>query len=145
MSVFYDLLDAIKTRLDDLGTLPTVRIRKRLNASIQDTKPHVLVVPGKEEVVEYTFVTPSDAKVVMDYEVWVLYVASGDGELDEDTEVHLDARQTIRRLLFVINLVTGHYDPSLDLHPPFDHAAMNVGLDYSPVRFKYRVAEERSR
>ena len=48
MSVFYQILDAVRDRLATIPSVPTIVIRKRPVLVQEDTVPIVIVSPGRE-------------------------------------------------------------------------------------------------
>ena len=55
MSVFYQILDAVRDRLATIPSVPTIVIRKRPVLVQEDTVPIVIVSPGREIIGDEAF------------------------------------------------------------------------------------------
>ena len=141
MSVYTDILSAVKANLTTALPAQNIRIRKKAVAVQDDTFPLVLVVPVKDEYQDDTF----SGYVVLAYEVLVVCVNSGGDSLDTDFGI-LDTRQTVRQTLHQPTLSGADtvYDTQVDLQPVFDSSALSKTYNYSPLIFKFISREVRN-
>lgn len=140
MSQYNDILNAVVTAVSGVGV--TVEKRKRLNLALRDAKPLIVVAPGKDHLVEWAFNDGVNPLAVIDYDVWVVYVETGGGELDEDVTAFLNKRQAILSAVVTLLPVTGVVGVDINLQPAFDPLLLTAGYDFAPLLVKYRATLE---
>lgn len=142
MSVFYDILYAIKTRLQTISQGPPVHVRKRAIILESDSLPVIVVSPASEIIGLDTFKKMAG----IDYTVQVTLVQAGNRIYESDTQDWLQLRETVRRLLYQPEL-TGISDViamELDMQPAFESVVgATSNYDISGMTITYRVLEER--
>lgn len=142
MSVFYDILYAVKTRLQTITSGPPIHVRKRAIILESDPLPIVIVSPASEQVGLDTFQRIAG----IDYTIQVTLIQAGNRVYEQDTQDWLQLRESIRRLLYQPAL-TGINDiiaMELDMQPAFESVAGPVSnYDISGMTITYRVLEER--
>lgn len=149
MSVYSDILSAVKTKVEGSGVFAStpipVSIRKRafFSASHGDTPPAVMIAPGEERI--HSLYMPDG--VWVDYPVHVLLVSAEGGALGNATELQyqLDRRQELRALLWKSSLsgVSAVFDCDYDPHPAFDLGGLDKLYDVSVQLFTFRAKETR--
>lgn len=142
MSVFFDILLAVKTRLQGISGAPAIHVRKRAVFLESDTLPTIVVSPASEKVGLDAF----NRFVGYDYTVQVTLVQAGNRVYENDASDWLSLRQSIRNVLYQPTLtgVAGVIGMELDMQPAIEAVAGNVvNYDISGMTITYRVLEER--
>lgn len=97
MSVVYDLMVAVKTRLETIASFPTVQLRKKPVVLESDTFPLAMVcflqpeTVGKEAMPNIVW---------WEYPLFVAYVKEGDREFAVTASSVLEVRESIRDKLY---------------------------------------------
>jgi hypothetical protein len=96
MSQIYDILDAVKTRLEAITGAPTVVVRKRLILLETDTLPVIVLAPAESS---QTIRFRVFGKAAYQYNIGVALVEAGNRQFVAGTEDSLDLQQAIRDAL----------------------------------------------
>lgn len=142
MSIYGEILTAVRDRIEEEYGFPPVRIRRRWNIDIDDSKPLIVVVPDKDEIVDVAMDGDGVPILEVEYGVWVIYADTNEILLDGDIDDYLEARERLRQLLFIPDIIPDSFDVDMKLHPPFEPKGLPNGHDYSPILVKYRVTEK---
>lgn len=144
MSVYGDILTAVKTRLQDLDLVADeqVAVRKRpVYLAEHDAPPMIVVSPNLDLPDGDQF----SGGLFVGYEVWVtLYHEAGFAW--EVLSWLLDAREDVRQALHVVGLAGAStvFDGEWLPNPAYDVPALPAGVDVSRMAFRYTSAEARN-
>lgn len=121
MSVFYEILDAVKTRVDAVTGVPTPKLRKSVKLLPSDgtTFPIVFVCPNGPERVGLEAFTN---KVSYEYPVVVAIIEDFNRQWEIDVSSMLETRELIRNALYQPTLTTvsgGIFDTNIEPLDPF--------------------------
>jgi hypothetical protein len=141
MSAFYDILNAIKTRI--AVTYANTKLRKRAIMIETDTLPLFIVSPGTETIGLEAF----NGVVCYDYTVQVTYVDAGNRIFETDLAAHLTIRENIKKILYqpALTGVSDVIGMQLDMQPAFESVSGNVNnYDVCGMTITYRKLEART-
>lgn len=102
MSVYFDILDAVKTRLAGVAGAPAPDLRYEVELFEKEAAPLLIVAPGPdgEKIVQQTF----GKGVWYAYPVLVAYVTAGNRKSAAGLQEYLGVREAIRNELFQVRL-----------------------------------------
>lgn len=142
MSVFYQILDAVRDRLATIPSVPTIVIRKRPVLVQEDTLPIVMVSPGREVIGDEAF----GNVVEYLYSVEVTIIQAGNRVYEADVATLFDLRENIRNQLFqpLLSGAASVYDCQLETNPAFEVVSGQASnYDISGMVITYKSVEAR--
>ena len=145
MSIYFDILNALKTRVESaVTTSATVALRKRPVMLAGDPFPMVVISPSEDgEIIEQeTF----NKNVTYIYPVVVVMYLVGDRNQDLAVEGYLSLRQTIRDAIYQ-PLLSGAgtvYDTVLNMGGSFIQVENRATVELTTFRVNYLSSETRS-
>lgn len=142
MSVFYQILDAVRDRLATIPSVPTIVIRKRPVLVQEDTVPIVIVSPGREIIGDEAF----GNIVEYLYSVEVTIIQAGNRVYEADVATLFDLRENIRNQLFqpLLSGAASVYDCQLETNPAFEVVSGQASnYDISGMVITYKSVESR--
>lgn len=142
MSVFYQILDAVRDRLATIPSVPTIVIRKRPVLVQEDTVPIVIVSPGREIIGDEAF----GNIVEYLYSVEVTIIQAGNRVYEADVASLFDLRENIRNQLFqpLLSGAASVYDCQLETNPAFEVVSGQASnYDISGMVITYKSVETR--
>lgn len=142
MSVFYQILDAVRDRLATIPSVPTIVIRKRPVLVQEDTVPIVIVSPGREVIGDEAF----GNIVEYLYSVDVTIIQAGNRVYEADVATLFDLRENIRNQLFqpLLSGAASVYDCQLETNPAFEVVSGQASnYDISGMVITYKSVETR--
>jgi hypothetical protein len=142
MSVFYQILDAVRDRLATIPSVPTIVIRKRPVLVQEDTVPIVIVSPGREVIGDEAF----GNIVEYLYSVEVTIIQAGNRVYEADVATLFDLRENIRNQLFqpLLSGAASVYDCQLETNPAFEVVSGQASnYDISGMVITYKSVETR--
>lgn len=142
MSVFYQILDAVRDRLATIPSVPTIVIRKRPVLVQEDTVPIVIVSPGREIIGDEAF----GNIVEYLYSVDVTIIQAGNRVYEADVATLFDLRENIRNQLFqpLLSGAASVYDCQLETNPAFEVVSGQASnYDISGMVITYKSVETR--
>ena len=142
MSVFYQILDAVRDRLATIPSVPTIVIRKRPVLVQEDTVPIVIVSPGREIIGDEAF----GNIVEYLYSVEVTIIQAGNRVYEADVATLFDLRENIRNQLFqpLLSGAASVYDCQLETNPVFEVVSGQASnYDISGMVITYKSVETR--
>lgn len=142
MSVFYQILDAVRDRLATIPSVPTIVIRKRPVLVQEDTLPIVMVSPGREVIGDEAF----GNVVEYLYSVEVTIIQAGNRVYEADVATLFDLRENIRNQLFqpLLSGAASVYDCQLETNPAFEVVSGQASnYDISGMVITYKSVETR--
>lgn len=142
MSVFYQILDAVRDRLATIPSVPTIVIRKRPVLVQEDTVPIVIVSPGREIIGDEAF----GNIVEYLYSVEVTIIQAGNRVYEADVATLFDLRENIRNKLFqpLLSGAASVYDCQLETNPAFEVVSGQASnYDISGMVITYKSVETR--
>ena len=142
MSVFYQILDAVRDRLATIPSVPTIVIRKRPVLVQEDTVPIVIVSPGREFIGDEAF----GNIVEYLYSVEVTIIQAGNRVYEADVATLFDLRENIRNQLFqpLLSGAASVYDCQLETNPAFEVVSGQASnYDISGMVITYKSVETR--
>jgi hypothetical protein len=142
MSVFYQILDAVRDRLATIPSVPTIVIRKRPVLVQEDTVPIVIVSPGREIIGDEAF----GNIVEYLYSVEVTIIQAGNRVYEADVATLFDLRENIRNQLFqpLLSGAASVYDCQLETNPAFEVVSGQASnYDISGMVITYKSVETR--
>jgi hypothetical protein len=148
MSVYYDILSALKTRITtavaSANPLPTVALRKRAVMLGGDPFPMIVVAPGDGgEVIE---VETFNLHVTYSYPAIICLFLAGDRDQTLDTQGYLGLRQTIRDAIYQPLLAGAGtvYDTQMSLGGSFIQVENRSTVELTTFRLSFLSSETRS-
>jgi len=142
MSVFYQILDAVRDRLATIPSVPTIVIRKRPVLVQEDTLPIIMVSPGREVIGDEAF----GNVVEYLYSVEVTIIQAGNRVYEADVATLFDLRENIRNQLFqpLLSGAASVYDCQLETNPAFEVVSGQASnYDISGMVITYKSVEAR--
>lgn len=145
MSVYYDILTAVKASVDAaVGSNATTALRKRPVMLTGDPFPMVVISPSEagETIDQEAF----PDRVAYVYPVVICMYLAGDRVQDLQVEGYLSLRQTIRNAIYK-PLLSGAgtvYDTKMDLGGPFVITEQRATVEVTTYRMQYLSDETRS-
>lgn len=142
MSVFYQILDAVRDRLATIPSVPTIVIRKRAILVQEDTLPLIIVSPGREVIGDEAF----GNVVEYLYSVEVTIIQAGNRVYEADVATLFDLRENIRNQLFqpLLSGAASVYDCQLETNPAFEVVSGQASnYDISGMVITYKSVEAR--
>ena len=144
MSVYFDILSALKTRIETaVSTSATVALRKRPVNLAGDTFPMIVLAPTEDgEIIE---TEAFQKNVVYVYPVVVAMFLVGDRVQTLDVEGYLSLRQTVRNAIYQ-PLLSGAgtvYDTQMDIGGPFIQVEQRATVELTTFRVNFLSLEER--
>ena len=142
MSVFYQILDAVRDRLATIPSVPTIVIRKRPVLVQEDTVPIVIVSPGREIIGDEAF----GNIVEYLYSVEVTIIQAGNRVYEAEVATLFDLRENIRNQLFqpLLSGAASVYDCQLETNPAFEVVSGQASnYDISGMVITYKSVETR--
>ena len=100
VSVLYEILSAVKSRLDASGCLPNTVVRKRPTTLDLDTFPLVVIAPLEGEKIRFE----AFGYIAYDYSIIVSLVQIGNRQYETNIEKDLIQREAIRQALTGVTL-----------------------------------------
>lgn len=103
-AIYYQILQAVQSQLQNVANIPTVVLRKKLklfNPKV-DTNAIVIIAPGRggEQITDEA----TDYQVVWSYPVVVALILPGDDIQTLNLAAHMQLRQDMRNQLYQLNL-----------------------------------------
>lgn len=148
MSVYYDILSALKTRITtavaSANPLPTVALRKRAVMLGGDPFPMVVIAPGDGgEVIE---AEAFNLHVTYSYPAIICLYLAGDRDQTLDTQGYLELRQTIRDAIYQPLLAGAGtvYDTQMSLGGSFIQVENRSTVELTTFRLSFLSSETRS-
>lgn len=145
MSVYFDILEAVKQRVLGASNEITPIIRKRPMLLATDTIPAIIISPGPGaetigleafgQVVEYL------------YPVTITLVMASDRVTEVEVYGALELRERIRQAMYqpLLAGVASVLNTTIDLDPPYSTAAgPNTVYDVTAIRLTFSSTEHRS-
>ncbi len=142
MSVFYQILDAVRDRLATIPSVPTIVIRKRAILVQEDTLPLIIVSPGREVIGDEAF----GNVVEYLYSVEVTIIQAGNRVYEADVATLFDLRENIGNQLFqpLLSGAASVYDCQLETNPAFEVVSGQASnYDISGMVITYKSVETR--
>lgn len=142
MSVFYQILDAVRDRLATIPSVPTIVIRKRAILVQEDTLPLIIVSPGREVIGDEAF----GNVVEYLYSIEVTIIQAGNRVYEADVATLFDLRENIRNQLFqpLLSGAASVYDCQLETSPAFEVVSGQASnYDISGMVITYKSVEAR--
>lgn len=144
MSIYYDILNALKTKIVGVaGSIP-VQIRKRPVFLVNDALPSIVISPDdtKGEVIEYEAFCK---QVTYIYPVVVTLFEVGNRIQEIDTINTLDLREQIRNSIYQPTLAGQNtiYDTLLDLSGAYMQSEQRSNYELTNFRVQFKSLEER--
>lgn len=143
MSVFFNILNDVKTRLQAIAGAPPIVVRKRAIFLESDTLPKVIISPAQETVAIDTF----SQGVAWDYTVQVTLIQAGNRVFEANLAAYLQLREDMRQALYQPTLptVTDIIGMEINMQPAFESVVGNVNnYDVSGMTITYRHLEART-
>lgn len=118
MTIFWQILDSVRDRIQSLPGSHNVVIRKRPVLIQEDTVPIIIISPGEERVGMETFPITVEYR----YTVQISIVQPGNRIFEGDVSTLLDLRQSIRNIMYqpFLDGSTSVYNCFMDMSPAFD-------------------------
>lgn len=118
MTIFWQILDSVRDRIQSLPGSHNVVIRKRPVLIQEDTVPIIIISPGEEKVGMETFPITVEYR----YTVQISIVQPGNRIFEGDVSTLLDLRQSIRNIMYqpFLDGSTSVYNCFMDMSPAFD-------------------------
>ena len=145
MSIYFDILEAVKQRVLGASNEITPIIRKRPMLLATDTIPAIIISPGPGaetigleafgQVVEYL------------YPVTITLVMASDRVTEVEVSGALELRERIRQAMYqpLLAGVASVLNTTIDLDPPYSTAAgPNTVYDVTAIRLTFSSTEHRS-
>ena len=144
MNEYYNILDKFRDHLEAQSNIPTVHLRRRINASTEDQLPCVVIAPERDVVTDYSFGQNGQIIGTVKYGIWVCYIEDSLGQLEEGLATSLLIRQLIRNAAFTFKqtYVDWVIDINVTPNPPIDKNSLVYGLMNSPILVQITIAEE---
>lgn len=144
MSYYYDILQALKTRIEGVvGPIP-ISIRKRPVYMTGDALPSIVVCPDdtQGESVEYLAFCKD---TTYEYPVIVSVFTAGNRVEDIETDAYLQLRQDIRNIIYQPALTGAStvYDTNLELGASFIQVEQRSTYDIMTFRVRFKSLEQR--
>lgn len=144
MSVYFDILSALKTRVETaVSTSGTVALRKRPVMLTGDPFPMVIVSPSEDgEIIEQE---AFNQKVTYIYPVVVVMYLVGDRDQSLDVQGYLALRQTIRNAIYqpLLGGAGTVYDTQLNMGGPFIQIEQRATVELTTFRANFLSDETR--
>lgn len=143
MSVFYNILADVKTRLQSIAGAPPIVLRKRAIFLESDVLPTIIVSPAQESVAIDAF----NKKVAWDYAVQVTLIQAGNRIFESNLSSYLQLREDMRQALYQPTLPTvgDIIGMEINMQPAFESVVGNVNnYDVSGIMITYRHLEDRT-
>lgn len=144
MSVYFDILSALKTRVETaVSTNATVALRKRPVMMTGDPFPMVVIAPTDDgEIIEQE---AFGGKVTYIYPVIVVMYLAGDRSQSLDVEGYLALRQTIRNAIYqpLLGGASTVYDTQLNMGGAFIQVEQRATTELTTFRVNYLSLEQR--
>lgn len=141
---YYDILQALKTRIKGVvGSIP-VTVRKRPVYLTGDALPSIVISPDDTsgESVEYLAFCKD---TTYEYPVTVAVFTAGNRVEDIETSAYLDLRQNIRNEIYQPSLTGAAtvYDTNLDLGGSYIQVEQRSNYDIMTFRVRFKSLEQR--
>lgn len=144
MSVYFDILSALKTRVESaVTTSATVALRKRPVMLTGDPFPMVVISPSEDgEIIEQE---AFNQKVTYIYPVVVVMYLVGDRDQSLDVQGYLALRQTIRNAIYqpLLGGAGTVYDTQLNMGGPFIQIEQRATVELTTFRANFLSDETR--
>ena len=144
MSIYFDILSALKTRVESaVSTNATVALRKRPVMLSGDPFPMVVIAPTDDgEIIDQeTF----EKGVVYIYPVVIVMYLVGDRNQDLNVEGYLALRQTIRNAIYqpLLGGAGTVYDTTMSMGGSFIQVENRATVELTTFRVNYLSSETR--
>jgi hypothetical protein len=145
MSIYFDILEAVKQRVTSVSNEITPVIRKRPILLATDAIPAIIISPGPgaETVGDEMF----SRTVQYLYPVTITIVMASDRVTEVEVYGTLELRERIRHAVYqpLLNGVASVLNTTIDLDPPYSTAAgPSTVYDVTAIRLTFTSTETRS-
>ena len=145
MSIYFDILEAVKQRVLGASNEITPIIRKRPMLLATDTIPAIIISPGPGA--ETIGLEAFGAVVEYLYPVTITLVMASDRVTEVEVYGALELRERIRQAMYqpLLAGVASVLNTTIDLDPPYSTAAgPNTVYDVTAIRLTFSSHEHRS-
>jgi len=144
-SVDYDILQAVKAKIDNAGGYPTVVIRRNMVILDSDTMPVIVIgYPYGENTSDFIFGAKTDV-----WQVGVAIVSANNRNFTTGIDSDLLMRSNLKDLLTGVKLtgVSAVWDTDVDNGPPIKIPTTQATANYqvSTFRVSYKTSRSYSR
>jgi hypothetical protein len=152
VSVYSDLLEAVRARVQSLGLpgIAAVAVMKLPAVEEElDTLPLIAIVPAEEDAEHRPYAYDNQAEVVYPVEVVAINTAKrllgaeGNESANDDLSRHTGWQERVRHAFYnprVLGLA-GVWKTEIRPGKPVDRGAVNQAYSYVPVTLRFRVLE----
>lgn len=145
MSIYFDILEAVRQRVLGASNEITPIIRKRPMLLATDTIPAIIISPGPGA--ETIGLEAFGAVVEYLYPVTITLVMASDRVTEVEVYGALELRERIRQAMYqpLLAGVASVLNTTIDLDPPYSTAAgPNTVYDVTAIRLTFSSTEHRS-